>query len=219
MCPFCAFRTRRVWLALLAGLVLFSWNSTLLAVTVPQVVRVEEDWELKVATPDADNDAPQVSCVISPVADLDSVHAALLLNHQTLPDYVAGGVQLQVWNGESPRAYHRYSDTDVMSQPDETVTWTQTMKLQEGLLTFEVVNGRSATWGEFGDQGLLKSSVASSLANLNGYDPAVSVRESGVDFAGNRVKSLVLKKVRLVLADGQVLEDDTPRVVHEQPSQ
>ena len=44
---------------------------------LPEVVRVEEDWELVVGTPDANSDAPQVTCVISPTGDVDDVHAGV----------------------------------------------------------------------------------------------------------------------------------------------
>jgi len=59
------------------------------------IVRVEEDWELVVATPDAASDAPQVTCTISPTGNLDGIHAVLELNQQSLPAYVppAPGVE------------------------------------------------------------------------------------------------------------------------------
>jgi len=63
------------------------------------IVRVEEEWELRAGEPDADVGAPHTSCVISPFGDVSQIHAVFNLNHQTLPDFVAGGMQLQVWNG------------------------------------------------------------------------------------------------------------------------
>ena len=39
----------------------------------PVVVQVEEDWELVIATPEAGNTAPQVTCAISPRSQLDSL--------------------------------------------------------------------------------------------------------------------------------------------------
>jgi hypothetical protein len=59
-------------------------------------------------------------------------------------------------------------------------------------------------------------SVHTSLSSLNAYNPDISVRNSGVTYAGNRVTSLVLKSVRRYLSNGQVLVDDTPRSVHQQ---
>jgi hypothetical protein len=51
----------------------------------PVVTKVEEDWELQVATPDPDGNAPQVITVISPNATIDAVHAVFELNHITQP--------------------------------------------------------------------------------------------------------------------------------------
>src|SRR5689334_11663414 len=65
----------------------------------PRVVRVEEDWELRVATPDPDNDAPQISVVFAPTADVDWAYAEFDVNHHSHPEFIAGGLQLQVWSG------------------------------------------------------------------------------------------------------------------------
>ncbi len=180
------------------------------------VVRVEEDWELVVGTPDSETDAPQVSCAISPLGNLDSWHAALELNQQSLPTFTAGGVQLQVWQGEVPLSDRRFPNAAVLAHPGETVCWTQTMQLDEGNLTFEIINGTSTTWGNFGGQGYLKASVATTLSSLGTYSPAVSVENSGVGYAANRVQSLVLKRVRYHMSTGDQIEDTTPRVVHSQ---
>jgi hypothetical protein len=181
---------------------------------VPDIVRVEEDWELVIGTPDPDSTAPQVSCTMSPTANLTGLYATLELNFQSQPDFVAGGLQLQLWHGERAGTSHKFPQSTVLAQPGETVRWTQTMTLQNSILTFEVVNGQSVTWGEFGGQGYLRGHSYSGLTNLNAYDPEVSVDNSGVGYAANRVVSLQLKAVRLVTADGQVLEDRTLRQVH-----
>lgn len=179
-----------------------------------QVVRVEEDWKMVLDVPDPVTVAPQVTCVISPAANLDSLYAAFTLNHRGLPDFIPGGLQLQVWNNEMPLVVRDSPDVSVLSYDGETITWTQAMELNDGSLTFKIVNGHSATWGEFGDQGNLKVSVNSSLTNLNNYNPTVSVKNSGIGFAANRVYSLVLLRVRLITSTGAVIEDNTERVVH-----
>ena len=184
-----------------------------LGLDTAQVVRVEEDWELVVVTPDPNTTAPQVNCVISPVGNVESFHAALLLNYQGLPEFIPGGVQLQVWHDEIPRLWRKFPSNALMAPDGETVRWTQTMELHDGWLTFEVVGGTSTTWGTFGGQGYLKAGIATWLENLNDYNPDVSVNNSGVSFAANRVVSLVLKRVRLVMSDGNVLEDSAPRVI------
>jgi len=183
----------------------------------PNVVRVEEDWELVVATPDPNSDGPQVTVAMSPIGHVRSVHAALELNHRTLPGFVPGGLQLQLWENESALDSNPFPNTAVMAHPGETVRWTQSMELVEGKLWFEITDGSSTTWGSFGGQGYLKSDVDTQLENLNGYNPAVSVNNSGIGYASNRVQSLTLKRVRITTSDGETLEDDTVRPVYPQP--
>lgn len=182
-----------------------------------EIVRVEEDWQLQVATPDPVSDAPQVTCLMSPVGDVRSIHAAFELNQRSLPYFLAGGLQLQLWNGESPQGNIQAAATQIMAQPDEVVTWTQSMQLVGGVLKFAVTNGHSTTWGDFGGDGLLKIEVPTELTNLNQYDPQVSVDNSAVGYASNRVTSLVLKRIRVVLSTGEMVEETTPRVVQGQP--
>lgn len=208
-----AMRARR---GLRAGvfLVVAGW-AAMASAQVAAVVRVEEDWELVVATPDPGSAGPQVTCTISPRADLAGVYGTFEINHRSLPNFQPGGLQVQTWNGDQPLGQSPSPTSGVMSTSGETVRWTQVMRLSEGRVVFEVVSGSSTTWGSFGGQGYLKLAVPTSLTNLNAYSPEVSVRNSGVGFAGNRVQSLVLKRVRYQLSNGMVLEDGTPRVVHQ----
>jgi hypothetical protein len=177
------------------------------------VVKVEEDWEMVVTDPDPTTNAPQVTCVTSPVGHVDGLYVAFDLNHHSLTDYYSGGLQLQLWNNDVPIANDYPSMYQMLSNDNETVTWTQRMKVNEGLLKFEVVNGVSASWGAFGGSNLAVF-VPSSMSDLNQYSPDVSVANSGVGFAGNRVQSLTLKRVRLYKRNGQVEQRDVNAVVH-----
>jgi hypothetical protein len=179
------------------------------------VVRVEEDWRLVVATPDANSTGPQVTCAFSPTQDTDSIYAAFELNHQSQPAFTPGGLQLQTWNDELAISSQKFPHQGQFSTPGEAVSWTQAMSVQSGLLTFEIIDGNSTTWGNFGGQGYLKTTMNTNLLNLNGYHPAVSVQHSGIGYAANRVQELVLSEVRLTLADGQVLVDQTDRFVYQ----
>lgn len=209
------------WVDGLVGLgVLASWAAGAPAATPvpegdPVVVRVEEDWELDVAMPEPANDAPQITCSISPGSNIASLHAALEINQRTLPDFRPGGLQLQAWNGEDALSHASSANTAVMAAQDEKVQWTQAMYLQNGNLVFEVLNGNSTTWGAFGGEGSLKVSAAATLGNLNGYDPQVSVNNSGIGFASNRVRSLILKRVRYVTSQNNTYEDAAPRTVYQ----
>jgi len=202
---------------LLALLLTVAWAAMAHAETGPTIMRVEEDWELILATPDPDSDAPQVTCVISPTGDVTSVYAAFELNHQSLPSFTPGGLQLQVWDGEVPLSHRRFPTAAILAQPEEVVRWTQSVELVDGCLVFEIVGGSSGTWGRFGGQGYLKSGIGTTLQNLNAYHPSVSVANSGVSYAANRVESLILRTVRVVTSTGEVLEDPTVRPVYQQP--
>jgi hypothetical protein len=179
-----------------------------------RVVRVEEDWELLINTSDANSVAPQVTCVFSPLSDLDSVYGCVELNQRSLPVFRGGGVQVQAWDGDTALAFQDWADVSVFSTNLETVCWTQAMALgDDGQLTFEVLNGTSRTWGAFGYPTAMSTSVATSLDSLNGYTPTVTVANSGISYAANRVRSLVLKRVRYTTDDGNVYEDGSERAV------
>ena len=174
------------------------------------VVRVEETWELNVGEPNLERNGPQISMVMSPCSHLDGYHFVFLLNHRTEPDYAAGGMQLHTWDGDNLVSHRNGPVGAALSHPDEAVTWTQVLTVQDGSVTCEVVGGQSTTWGSFGGQGYLRASVATGQTNLNAYYPAVSIEESMVGFAGNRVSSLVLKRVVWTMNSGQTYELNAP---------
>ena len=180
--------------ALALGAVLFSgWNA---AQAQFQITRVEEDWELVIAEPDANLTAPQITCVISPYGHTDCFHAALELNCRTVPEFAAGGIQLQAWQTEDLQQYVALDNTNVLATPGETIRWTQRMAVKDGQLTFEVDNFNSTTWGNFSGAGKLTVSVPFPGSNLHQYRPSLSVDRSGIGYASNRVSSMKLKAVR-----------------------
>jgi hypothetical protein len=178
------------------------------------VIAIEEDWELVVKQPDAETQAPQVTCVVAP--DNGSVFAAFNLNHKAFPQFEAGGLHLQIWNGDTPLGSAQFPNNSLLTTPSETITWTTRMNLDGGQLWFEVVSGSSQTWGSFGGTGALKASVGAEYSNLNQYDADDSAANSGVSYAGNRVTSLKLKAVRKLLKNGTIQEDSQARVVYPQ---
>lgn len=179
-------------------------------VSAQDATRVEEDWEFVISSPDPNSSSPQVLTVISPTADLTSLYGVFLVNHQTEPDYVLGGLQLQVWNGDVNRSERKFPDSSVLQTENEVIRWTHSMELVEGGLEFAVTNGSSTTWGSFGGEGYLKATVETSLQNLNGYSSTVSEANSGVVLATHRVGSLRLLATRRYTADGSLIEDPPP---------
>ena len=167
------------------------------------VWRIEEIWEVRVDDPDPLTSAPHVTTAISPVGHVDGQHCIVNLNHVTLDYFQPGGVQLQVWQGETPVTHNRVPWSEMLATANEVVTWTQSMTVVGSQIIYQITDGHSDTWGDFGGQGYLTAMVDSPVTNLNQYDPAVSVAQSGVVFAGNRVTSLKLKAVRVFASNGE----------------
>ncbi|MGI8982169.1 MAG: hypothetical protein ACR2FY_23300 [Pirellulaceae bacterium] len=207
---------RRCFLLAVAAGLLVAGSTRLFAVDGVNIVHVEEDWELVVLEPDSDTTAPQVTCMMSPTGDEDGLHMTFELNHKSGSQFVAGGLTMQLWNGESWVTTKRGDSSAAMSTAAETVRWTQSMKINGTNLTFEIKNGTSSSWGGFGDGSeKLKSTTTWGPTNIIGYSPETSVRLSGIGFASNRVQSLVLKRVRVYAPSGEIHEDTTPRTVYQ----
>ena len=181
--------------------------ATFLAVSASgaDVASVQEDWQLVVNDPDVNLNGPQITCVMSP-STMDQAYFAFDVNYQTQPSYSPGGLQIHAWNPDSPIVTCNFSEQGLMQTSTETVTWTQSLSLADGVLTFAVANGQSQTWGAFGDEQL---AVSTTLTNLNSYSPQVSTGNSGVCFASNLVNSLTLKAVRYYAADGTLIQQVT----------
>ena len=173
------------------------------------VVQIEEYWELQIAHPESDISAPQTTMVMSPIAGLGDIHFLFVLNHVNAPGFEAGGMHAQYWDGDTLVQEAIAGENGALESSGETIRWVQRMTIEDGILTFEVIDGESDTWGTFGS-GDLSFSVPTSLNKLNGYQPAVSIGESQVSYAENRVTSLVLTKLRWVKENGQSFEVNAP---------
>jgi hypothetical protein len=172
-------------------------------VSALDVILVEEHWELHVGGPDEGRSAPQVTMTMSPIGDVESDYFILTLNHWTYPEFAAGGVQVQRWHGEECYAFAQAENRALLDSDQETVSWKQRISLADGHLKFEIIDGNSESWGQFGHNGHLILTVPTSLTRLNAYRPAVSIEQSGISYAGNRVSSLVLKKLEWRTIDGE----------------
>lgn len=171
-----------------------------------EIVEIEEHWELQVGEPDGPSSSPQVCMVMSHTGDLASDYFVLTLNHHNSPFFAPGGMQVQRWSGEEVVESRLGPQETTLSQYEETITWVQRMTLDAGTLTYEIDNGSSSSWGAFGGEGHLRLSVATAAENLNTYRPAISIEQSGVSYAGNRVRSLTLTRLRWTDSDGEVYE-------------
>lgn len=178
----------------------------------PRIIRVEEDWQLEVTTPDPLQYSPQFSTWMSPSDSLDDEHFCANFNHAQKSGYPGGGFQINAFQGTAlmDESLHRSGVT--LSSNGESVRWTQVMAIVNDELVFAIKNGTSQSWGDFGGPETLVR-FSSSLNNLNRYHPSRSVEWSGVGFAANRVAFLKLAKVRLFTDQGLVLETSVNLVV------
>jgi hypothetical protein len=169
------------------------------------VVKIEEYWSVAVGGPDAERCAPQVTMVMSPTETTSGDHFVVTLNCHGMPQFCAGGLEVQHWRNSDFIASNQHETNEKLHHDNETVSWVQRLTLNpgSGTLTFEVVDGSSESWGEFGNGGQLRVQASTSLTRLNNYKPAVSLGESGIGYAGNRVSSLVLSKFVWWTDDGE----------------
>lgn len=174
-----------------------------------EVVTVEEYWELRLGSPEENLSAPQVTMAMSPTADLSDCYFIFNVNYLTVPEYAPGGMEVQHWHGASIVDSQSNSIASPLWTSRDEVTWVQRLHLEAGQLTFEVDDGESDSWGSFGGEEL-RLQVESDLANLNDYRPGTSIQESGVGYAGNRVRSLTLSRLVWITDDGQTFELTAP---------
>ena len=79
----------------------------------PTVVRIEEDWSLRVSQPLYNLSCPQVSTQMAP-SPCSTQFYQFHLNSQDVPQFVQGGLQLQAWNGNSVLAVKTGTNTATM---------------------------------------------------------------------------------------------------------
>ena len=96
----------------------------------------------------------------------------------------------------------------------ERVNWTTRLSISKGVLTAEVFDLSSTTWGNSSGKTTIASiSAPTSLHDLNSYDPNVTCQNSGVEFGNMRVQKLMLRKTRVFTGKQKSVETSLERVV------
>ena len=181
------------------------------------LVRVEEDWELIVGDPGPWGGMPQITTTMSPVGDLEGLRMLFTLNLDGAPEYESGGMRVMAWESNTPGPAKRFGVGTPLRVRNERITWTQVMSIERGGLSFAIVNGKSETWGEFGQGNALRLKVRSRVANLNDYSQDSSYYCSGVSgrrLTPTRVQTLLLRQVRWYSPEGLAYQDNDLRVVY-----
>src|SRR4051794_40692706 len=99
--------------------------------------QIQEDWQIVIGVPDPTGAGPQMSTALSPVNDGSTPSFVFDLNYVDSPSFTPGGMQVQVWNGDTMLSSLTKGSAQC-STTGETITWTQTMKLTSGTVSFGV---------------------------------------------------------------------------------
>jgi hypothetical protein len=178
------------------------------------VFQVEEDWQLTMGEPDPEIDAPQVTASMVPFANAPDLHLQINLNHALKPEFASGGIQVRLMKeNELVQQVHKRPG-EKLSNDSEVIRWTALVQRKPNGYIFGISTGLSTSWGAFGgNYHFLEIPTSIAPGGLEGYDFQRSLENSGVQYAGNRVQSLRLLRVRITYMDGQVAELNVHRDV------
>jgi hypothetical protein len=203
---------RLAWAFLAVAIVLSAGS---LASAQGNLIAVEEDWELVLTEPDPEVVAPQVTCIMSPNNNLNDTYFAFEINHLTGPTFSPGGLHIHRYSGDWRLGTWSRDDRSVITTNNDTIRWTQSLRVAFGRLTFEVQDGTSGTWGNFGF-GHFELDMGWGVPHINSYSPDVSLANSGIGYASNRVSSLKITRIKKTYDNLNTVTDNTERVLFAQ---
>lgn len=170
--------------------------------------RIEEDWELVLATPDGQAGSPQIEFQMKPEPN-SSLTGMFLINYHDTPAYTAGGVQIQMWDRDINIATADFP-ASTLSDPDEAIPFTLYMDRSTGNLRYGVCAGHSTAWGDLsGGSEEICVEVPDNATSFPKYDTGFSLRNTEIVFGATRIKSLRLKEVRKYYTKGNSYDTDT----------
>lgn len=168
------------------------------------VYKVEEDWELVVNDPDPNINSPQITFFITPDPNELDCYFQLQMNYAAADTYSSGGFHVGAFHHEQLRDEARSETRRTLTVDNDHVRWTSVMAAIDGELLFAVKDGYGDDWGSFGGPEYLVRMASDHITDLSQYTPSQSLETVDIGFGGNRVASLVLKRVRLFYADGRI---------------
>ena len=177
------------------------------------LVRVEEDWVALISGPDTSTSSPQIMNFISPLKTADGIFGLVQVNHRGAPDFRSGGVQVQGWIGTSLVGYGEDTRSATLNRSSDNLRYTVAMEKTASGIKFQLLNGRSRTWGRFATTPV-SVTVTVAEPSLNDYSPEFSVANTNVNLGAHRVDLLYMNTSRFTYSDGQTVTDTTDRVIH-----
>lgn len=209
----CQNRTLMMGCLVAAGLLLSAMAAVRADEPAHKIIKVEEDWEVHVAAPDPEANVPQIVCVFGPQDPATGRHAVFEINHSTAPNFTAGGMQLQAWDGENMLWYRNHPNNREFDAAVDYVKFTAVTELISDRLYLDIDYGDSANWGSFGHQGYLLGWLPTTRDHLNDYNAGYSVTHSRIAYGKHRVNRFVRKEVRYYTQDGLYQTDEEDVVV------
>ncbi len=158
------------------------------------LVRIEADWSMIVATPNSAKSSPQVGIQHTPYTGCD-YYFQFHLNFNQNPSYSAGGLEIEAWQVSTNSLLSQSTaKSGSLNTTAETVTWTDYMDTTGNVLKYGVKNGNSTTWGSFS---LGPLTLPGTYTNLNNFNAYYTLANSGALYGGQRLTSLNPTTVRL----------------------
>lgn len=181
----------------------------------PKLKRVEEDWVVLIRNPDWKIASPQVLVCMSPNGLFNEEYGLMEINHASKPSWFAGGIQMQGWRGELNTALYNAPKTQVLTSDYDRLTFTTAMEITaDGHTEFSIINGKSRTWGTFGNSGNLKVKVPTTRTDLSEYTRESSVKNTHVTHGAHRVSIMYQRRARYYYDDNTSVTDDSYRILH-----
>lgn len=177
------------------------------------LVRVEEDWIAMVGEPDAATSSPQILNVIAPSDNQEGIFGMIQLNHRSEPIFLEGGQQVQGWVGATPAGAASGTKTAILHRTFDNIRYTVAMEKVPQGIRFELLNGRSRTWGRFCTIPVTLT-VPTSSNSIDNYNTDNSVASTTVALGAHRLTALYITATRMTYSDGTVITDGTDRFVH-----
>lgn len=166
------------------------------------IMRIEEDWEMKLLEPDPASSSPQVTFFTRPSENDPNRYFQTQMNYATDVEFSGGGFHVASVINDSYFDEARSSTRRGLTSNNDTIVWTTVMAKQNDEIVFAIKNGHCSDWGDFGGADFLVSMPAESVENLNNYRPEQSLETVDIGFGANRVDSIMLKTIRVYYSHG-----------------
>ncbi len=175
------------------------------------VVRIEEDWEMKLIEPAPDNSSPQVTFFTYPNEDDADLYFQTQMNYAAESDFSGGGFHVAAVHSDAYLDQARSGNRQGLSTDTDTIVWTKVMAVFNGKLVFAIKDGHCTDWGSFGGPEYLVEMPLDGNENLGRYRWEQSLDAIDIGFGANRVESIELRNVRIYYSNGQIETLDVNR--------